>query len=139
MFCYVEAYTRRPAPAIRHSTSLSSWLGEVPEKQEGHSVMKRIFVMLALAALTVAALSVSGLSAFAAPKACSAGDPGCKTERSTETTHETGGQSGGFNVTNTETQRGNVDAQGTQSTEQTSSTCTGPSGNTLRAGHPQCS
>ena len=94
--------------------------------------MKRILMMLALAAFLVAALSVSALSAFAAPKACEPGDPGCKSE--TQQT-KPAGASPGFNET--ETQRGNVNAKGTESTE--TQVCTGPSGKPLSPDHPQCS
>jgi ABC-type glycerol-3-phosphate transport system substrate-binding protein len=83
--------------------------------------MKRIIMMLTLAALLVAALTVSAAGAFAAPKACSAGDPGCKTD---VTATQPAGASGGF--TETETQRGNTSAKGTTSTETTQ--CRNPGG-----------
>ena len=43
--------------------------------------MKRIIMMLALAAFLVAALSVSALSAFAAPQPCTADEPGCTSKK----------------------------------------------------------
>jgi hypothetical protein len=97
--------------------------------------MRRKLTLIAVAG----ALAVSGGgAAIGAPKACSPGAPGCDTEQSTQTTHQTGGQSGGFNSTTTETQRGQTTAPGTEPGT-TTTTCTGPSGKTLRADHPQCS
>ena len=69
--------------------------------------MKRILMMLALAAFLVAALSVSALSAFAAPPPCEPGAPGCKT----------GDDPDKNNPKFLETQRGNTNAQGTEGTE----------------------
>ena len=43
--------------------------------------MKRILMMLALSAFLVAAISVSALSAFAAPQPCTAGEPGCTSKK----------------------------------------------------------
>ena len=100
--------------------------------------LKRLLAFLSITALLVVMLFVMAPSAYTAAKQCSSGDPGCKTESTTETTHPAG-ESGGFNVETTETQRGNVDAKGTEDTETSSSSCTGPSGNELRADHPQCS
>ena len=99
--------------------------------------MKRIVMMLSLAALLVAALTITAAGAFAAAKECSAGDPGCKTE--TGPKQHSGNSSADFNTQTTETQRGNVDAKGTTNTETITTTCTGPSGKELRADHPQCS
>jgi hypothetical protein len=99
--------------------------------------MKRIMMMVALAAFLVAALSVSALSAFAAPKACEPGDPGCKTE--TTGPRHSGNSSADFSTTTTETQRGNTNAKGTESTETETTVCRGPSGKVLDPGHPQCS
>jgi len=70
--------------------------------------MKRILTMLALTALLVVALSMSALSAFAEPPPCEPGAPGCKT-----------GDSPKNNPKFTETQRGNLDAPGTENTEVT--------------------
>jgi hypothetical protein len=83
--------------------------------------MKRIIMMLTVAALLVVALTISAATSFAAPKACSAGDPGCKTD---VTATQPAGNSGGF--TATETQRGNTSASGTTSTETTA--CSNPGG-----------
>jgi len=71
-------------------------------------------------------------AAFAAPRSCADNSNSCKTDT---TTQHSGNSSADFNTT-TETQRGNTDAKGT---ETTSSTCTGPSGKTLDPSHPQCS
>jgi hypothetical protein len=98
-------------------------------------VIKRMTMFVATALLVLA----MAVPAFAAPKACEPGDPGCKTEETKTTTKETGGKSGGFQETTTETQRGNVDAKGTQSTETSTTTCVGPSGKELSPDHPQCS
>ena len=71
--------------------------------------MKRILMMLALTAFLVAALSVSALSAFAAPPPCNSPDaPGCKS----------GDDPDKNNPKFTEVQRGNLDAPGTENTEQ---------------------
>ena len=98
---------------------------------------KRITVLVAALMLALT-MSLGSFAAFAAPKECEPGDPGCKTETTTETTKETGGKSGGFQETTTETQRGNVDAKGTESTEDTTTVCVGPSGKPLSPDHPQC-
>jgi hypothetical protein len=71
--------------------------------------MKRILMMLALTAFLVAALSVSALSAFAAPPPCEPGAPGCKTIE-------------GKNPKFTQTQRGNFN-QGTIGTRECSDPC----------------
>jgi hypothetical protein len=71
--------------------------------------MKRIITMLTLAALLVAALTITSAGAFAAPPPCEPGDPGCKTVE-------------GKNPKFTQSQRGNLNAPGTESTE----TCTKP-------------
>jgi hypothetical protein len=100
--------------------------------------MKRILLMLTVAAFMVAVLTVTAAMAFAAPggdpgpKPCEPGAPGCDTDK--KQTKEAGA-SPGFNVTTT--QRGQTTARGTQETE--TSTCTGPSGNELRPTHPHCS
>ena len=102
--------------------------------------MKRMMMMVALAAFLVAALSVSALSAFAAAPQCGTGassDNGCKTDVGPK--QHSGNSSADFNTQTTETQRGNTNAQGTQDTEIKQTTCTGPSGNELRPTHPQCS
>jgi hypothetical protein len=91
---------------------------------------KRITVLVAALMLALT-MSFGSLAAFAAPKACEPGDPGCKTE---ETELKEAGASPGFNEE--ETQRGNVNAKGTESTE--TSVCTGPSGKVLSPDHPQC-
>jgi len=70
--------------------------------------MKRILMMLALTALLVVALSMSALSAFAAPPPCEPGAPGCKTEDDPNKN----------NPKFTISQRGNLDAPGTESTEE---------------------
>jgi len=70
--------------------------------------MKRMFMMLALAGLLVVALSLSAVSAFAAPKPCEPGAPGCKTLE-------------GKNDKFTQTQRGNFN-EGTKETN----VCTDP-------------
>jgi hypothetical protein len=96
-------------------------------------LMIRRIPMLVAAALLVLALAVPAL---AAPKSCTDNPNGCKTDT---TTQHSGNSSANFNNTTTETQRGNTDAQGTQDTEITTTTCTGPSGKTLAPSHPQCS
>src|SRR5215210_3153271 len=78
-------------------------------------------------------------TAYGAPNPCTAGEPGCKTETTGPAQTKPAGASPGFNETGTETQRGNVDAKGTESTETTTSVCTGPSGKPLAPDHPQCS
>jgi hypothetical protein len=90
-------------------------------------VIKRMIMLVATALLALTMV----VPAFAAPKECTPGDPGCKTET---TTKKEAGASPGF--TETETQRGNVDAKGTESTE--TSACFGPSGKELSPTHPQC-
>jgi hypothetical protein len=92
-----------------------------------------------LAAVLASAFAVVVASpASGAPKECSPGDPGCKTATTTEETKDAGA-SPGFDVTETETQRGNTNAKGTDSTEETTDpVCTGPSGNVLSPDHPQC-
>jgi hypothetical protein len=93
-----------------------------------------------LAAVLACAFAVVVMASLAsgAPKECSAGDPGCKNATTTTETKDAGA-SDGFDVTVTETQRGNPNARGTESTEEPiSSVCTGPSGNELSPDHPQC-
>ena len=95
--------------------------------------MIRRITMLVTAALLAMIMTLGGAAAaFAAPKSCADNSNGCKTDT---TTQHSGNSSADFNTT-TETQRGNTDAKGT---ETTSSTCTGPSGKTLDPSHPQCS
>ena len=91
-------------------------------------MIKRIATLIVAALF---AMTVMAPAALAAPKACEPGDPGCKTE---ETELKEAGASPGFNEE--ETQRGNVNAKGTESTETT--VCTGPSGKVLSPDHPQC-
>ena len=89
--------------------------------------MKRILLMLAVAAFMVAALTITSVMAFAAAKQCEQPtDPGCK-ERTT-TTKPTGGTSGGF--TREQEQRGRIGAPGTLDTL-VSGPCIGPSGKEL--------
>ncbi len=95
------------------------------------------FVSWCLCALLGAVVALTVGSALAAPKPCEPGTPGCKTEVTQEQTKETGAAPG-FNTQTQETQRGNVDAKGTESTETSTTTCTGPSGKTLDPSHPQC-
>jgi hypothetical protein len=101
--------------------------------------MKRIIMMLTVAALMVAALTITSAGAFAAAPDCDVkGTPGCKDDTSTTTNTEkqNAGKSPGFNdvttTTTTEKQRGNLDASGTDNTEESSSTsssaCTNPGG-----------
>ncbi len=71
--------------------------------------MKRIILMLTVAALLVAAMTITAVGAFAAPPPCEPGDPGCKTVE-------------GKNDKFTQSQRGSLSAPGTESTE----TCTEP-------------
>ena len=47
--------------------------------------MKRMMMMVALAALLVAALSVSAVSGFAKPSGCAVGEPGCTQKESKKT------------------------------------------------------
>jgi hypothetical protein len=97
---------------------------------------KRILLLVAALMLTLT-MAFGGLTALGAPKECEPGAPGCKTETTTETTKETGGKSGGFQETTTETQRGNVNAPGTEPGD-TTTQCVGPSGKPLEPDHPQC-
>ena len=98
--------------------------------------MIRRITMLVTAALLAMMMTLGGAAAaFAAPRSCADNSNGCKTDT---TSQHSGNFSADFNTT-TETQRGNTDAKGTESTETTSSTCTGPSGKTLDPSHPQCS
>jgi hypothetical protein len=95
--------------------------------------MKHIIMMLTLAVLLVAALTVTAAGAFADAKLCEQpADPGCKEER---TPKKEAGASLGF--IEEEEQRGNVNAKGTENTETT--VCYGPSGKELCPDHPQCS
>jgi hypothetical protein len=66
--------------------------------------MKRIIMMLTLAVLLVAALTITSAGAFAA-KACEPGAPGCDTETSDK------------NDRFTQTQRGQTTARGTEDTQ----------------------
>ena len=104
--------------------------------------MKRSISGALLIGLLATIVALSAQPAHADAPACEPGTPGfngCKSDTTTETTKETGDGSGGFNVTQTETQRGNPNAGGTENTEQSSDpVCTGPSGNELRPDHPQC-
>ena len=94
--------------------------------------MIRRITMLVTAALLAMMMTLGGAAAaFAAPRSCADNSNGCKTDT---TSQHSGNSSADFNTT--ETQRGNTDAKGT---ETTSSTCTGPSGKALDPSHPQCS
>jgi hypothetical protein len=96
---------------------------------------KRISLLIAALMLALT-MSFGGATAvFAAPKACDEGDPGCKTETTRE---HSGNSAADFNNETEETQRGNVNAPGTEPGEETT-TCTGPSGKELSPDHPQCS
>jgi uncharacterized membrane protein len=92
-------------------------------------------ILAAVLASAFAVVVVASL-ASAAPKECSAGDPGCKTVSTTTETKDAGA-SPGFNDTTTETQRGNTTAPGTEPGT-TTSVCTGPSGKELSPDHPPC-
>jgi hypothetical protein len=93
---------------------------------------KRISLLIAALMLALTMSFGGAGAAFAAPKACEVGDPGCKTAGPTEV--KDAGASDGFDAT--ETQRGNLNAKGT---EPGTTTCTGPSGKELSPDHPQCS
>ena len=72
--------------------------------------MKRIIIMLALAALTVVAMSFSAALAFAAPSPCTAGEPGCTSKKQTTTNSPSQGGGGGaepFNLTTEKSGKGN--------------------------------
>ena len=97
--------------------------------------MKRIIIMLALAALTVVAMSFSAALAFAAPSPCTAGEPGCTSKKQTTTNSPSQGGGGGggaepFNLTTEKSGKGN----GTQPEQNPHTvvlppTCTNHSGN----------
>jgi hypothetical protein len=80
-------------------------------------------------------MSFGGATAAFAAKDCDPISPGCKTDTTTE---PTGNSAANFEETTTETQRGNTNAKGTEDTEITDTTCTGPSGKELSPDHPQC-
>ena len=97
--------------------------------------MRRRITMLVMAAM-LAMMTFGGSAVLAAPQSCTDNTNGCKTDT---TRQHSGNSSADFNTTTTETQRGNTNAKGTESTETTTSVCTGPSGKTLDPSHPQCS
>jgi hypothetical protein len=119
------------------STALFGNGGKSTNEGVSNQMRKIGLLLLSAATALVLMLAIAG-PGFSAPKECSAGDPGCKTVSTTEETHDAGA-SPGFDVTETETQRGNTNAKGTDSTEETTPpVCTGPSGNVLDPSHPQC-
>jgi hypothetical protein len=74
--------------------------------------MKRMMMMVALAAFLVAALSVSALSAFAAPSQCPGSNPSCQSEvTGNEPTSPSNGRNAGdekpLTETTTESSTGN--------------------------------
>jgi hypothetical protein len=71
-------------------------------------VFKRIILMFTVAALLVAMLVATAPLVFAAPPPCEPGAPGCKT----------GDDPDKNNPKFLETQRGNLNAQGTEGTEE---------------------
>ena len=72
--------------------------------------MKRIILMLTVAAFMVAALTVTSAMAFASPTPCTAGEPGCTSKKQTTTNSPSQGGGGGaepFNLTTNKSGKGN--------------------------------
>lgn len=107
--------------------------------RKGVSQLRRYLSAILVCGVIVTVMGAAVPPAHADPPPCNTGAPsdnGCKQE--TETTKETGNSSGTDNsgdFTETETQRGNTDAKGT---EPGTTECKGPSGKPLRPDHPQC-
>ena len=73
--------------------------------------MKRILLMLAVAAFMVAALTVTAAMSFAAPNPCSPGEPGCNEKKQERNISPSNGQNAGgetpFTQTTTTSGKGN--------------------------------
>ena len=68
--------------------------------------MKRIILMLTVAAFTVAALTVTAVMAFAAPQPCTAGTPGCTEKKQVQPVSPSNGQGDPTPFTQTTTTSG---------------------------------